>query len=55
MTVPIYIAECAPTTSRGQHVMIFEIMITFGQFIASLLDGFLAYVEDGWRQVLTIS
>lgn len=50
MTVPVYIAEVAPSHLRGRLVTINVLFITGGQFIASLLDGAFSYVKpDGWR------
>lgn len=50
MTVPIYIAECAPAELRGRLVTINNLFITGGQFIASVLDGAFSYDKvNGWR------
>ena len=50
MTVPIYIAECAPPHLRGRLVTINNLFITGGQFIASILDGAFSYDKvNGWR------
>ena len=55
MTVPIYIAECAPPEMRGRLVALNNASITGGQCIASVLDGAFSYDEqNGWRYVLTI-
>ncbi|XP_022099835.1 proton myo-inositol cotransporter-like isoform X2 [Acanthaster planci] len=52
MTVPMYIAEAAPTHLRGRLVTINNLFITFGQFVASVIDGFLSYHSWGWRLML---
>ena len=50
MTVPIYIAECAPPHLRGRLVTLNNLFITGGQFIASTIDGAFSYdKENGWR------
>ena len=50
MTAPIYIAEAVPTKNRGSFVTTNQLMITFGIFMASLMNSLLSYVEgDGWR------
>ena len=52
MTVPIYIAECAPPHLRGRLVTLNNLFITGGQFIASTVDGAFSYdKENGWRYV----
>lgn len=55
MTVPVYIAESAPTHLRGRLVTLNNLFITGGQCIASILDGAFSYNrEDGWRYVHAI-
>ena len=50
MTVPVYIAECAPAHIRGRLVTINTLFITGGQCVASVIDGAFSYVKpDGWR------
>ena len=49
MTVPMYIAEAAPTHLRGRLVTINNLFITGGQVIASVTDGVLSYWNWGWR------
>ena len=50
MTVPMYIAECAPRHLRGRLVTLNNLFITGGQFIASAIDGAFSYdKENGWR------
>ena len=50
MTVPVYIAECAPRHLRGRLVTLNNLFITGGQFVASAIDGAFSYdKENGWR------
>ncbi len=50
MTVPMYIAESAPSHLRGRLVTLNNCFITGGQFIASLVDGAFSFdKENGWR------
>lgn len=52
MTVPVYIAESAPTHMRGRLVTLNQIFITGGQLVASLVDGaFSSDERNGWRYV----
>lgn len=56
MTVPIYIAEAAPPLSRGKVVLVYQFLITAGQFIASVMNGVFTYFEhDSWRYMLGVS
>jgi len=49
-TVPMYIAECAPSHQRGKLVTINNTFITGGQFIASVVAGAFSYDHNtGWR------
>lgn len=53
MTVPMYIAEVAPSAIRGQLVMINMLCITGGQFLANLIAfGFSHVGKSGWRYML---
>lgn len=49
MTVPVYIAEAAPSEYRGMLVTINNLFITGGQFIASVIDGVFSNTTEGWR------
>jgi len=52
-TVPMYIAECAPSHQRGKLVTVYSIFITGGQFIASIVAGiFSRDVNNGWRYMM---
>lgn len=54
MTVPVYIAEVAPSRTRGQLVTMYQLMITLGLFVASISNGSFSYMEhDGWRYLFT--
>jgi SP family myo-inositol transporter-like MFS transporter 13 len=55
MTVPIYIAEAAPSSIRGRLVTINCIFITGGQFVAGMVDGGFAEVPGGWRYMLGVA
>ncbi|XP_050411789.1 proton myo-inositol cotransporter isoform X1 [Patella vulgata] len=55
MTVPVYIAECAPCHIRGKMVTLNVLFITGGQFIASVIDGAFSYMDDGWRYMLGLA
>jgi SP family myo-inositol transporter-like MFS transporter 13 len=56
MTVPVYIAECAPMSMRGRLVTLNTLFITGGQCIASIIDGAFSYdKEHGWRYSLVIT
>lgn len=54
MTVPMYIAEIAPSSIRGQLVMLNMCCITGGQFIASLIAYWFSSLghSNGWRYML---
>lgn len=54
MTVPMYIAEVAPSGIRGQLVMINMCCITGGQFISSLVAYGFSFIQgdNGWRLML---
>ncbi|XP_073475786.1 proton myo-inositol cotransporter [Aquarana catesbeiana] len=56
MTVPVYIAEAAPSHLRGRLVTINTLFITGGQFFAAVVDGAFSYLpRDGWRYMLGLS
>lgn len=53
MTTPIYIAELAPFHIREKLVILFNIFLTGGQFIAAVFSGIFASNEQfGWRWML---
>ena len=51
MAVPMYIAELAPTEMRGKLVVVNNMFITGGQFVATVIDGAFSYlgINVGWR------
>ena len=49
MAVPMYIAESAPANMRGKLVVVNNLFITGGQFVATLIDGAFSSVDQGWR------
>ena len=51
MTVPIYLAECAPVHLRGRLTVADNMAITAGQFVAAVIDYCFSYVPQGWRYV----
>ncbi|TGZ63863.1 hypothetical protein CRM22_006672 [Opisthorchis felineus] len=55
MTVPVYIAEIAPSHIRGTLVTLNAVCITAGQVIAAVVDGlFMSDVHNGWRYMLAL-
>ncbi|XP_030071744.1 proton myo-inositol cotransporter isoform X1 [Microcaecilia unicolor] len=56
MTIPVYIAEAAPSHLRGRLVTINTLFITGGQFFAAVIDGAFSYLaKDGWRYMFGLS
>ena len=51
MTVPMYLAECAPVHMRGRLTVADNMAITGGQFAAGIIDYSFSYVDQGWRYV----
>ena len=51
MTVPIYLAECAPAHLRGRLTVADNMAITGGQFVAGIVDFSFSYTAHGWRSV----
>ena len=51
MAVPMYIAELAPVEMRGKLVVVNNMFITGGQFVATVIDGAFSYlsIDLGWR------
>ena len=51
MSVPMYIAEMAPASMRGKLVVMNNLFITGGQFVATIMDGAFSNlsVHVGWR------
>ena len=56
MTVPIYIAESAPTRFRGTLVVCNIVFTTFGQFVAGCVCGaFSGLRPHGWKYMLGLA
>ncbi|KAK6263043.1 hypothetical protein QUC31_008859 [Theobroma cacao] len=53
-SVPIYLSEMAPFRYRGALNIMFQITITFGIFVANLLNYFFAKIEGGWGWRLSL-
>jgi len=49
MTVPMYLAECAPVHLRGRLTVADNMAVTGGQFAAAVIDYGFSYVSQGWR------
>lgn len=51
MAVPMYIAESAPAHLRGKLVVMNNLFITGGQFVAAIIDGVFSGLSNntGWR------
>ena len=49
MASPMYIAECAPVKMRGKLVVLNNLFITTGQFVATVIDGAFSTVSQGWK------
>ncbi len=54
VAAPLYAAEMAPTRLRGTFVSLYQLAITFGIFIAYLVDQLLA-AGGWWRLMLALS
>ncbi|KAJ3122300.1 hypothetical protein HK101_006602, partial [Irineochytrium annulatum] len=59
MVVPMYIAETAPTNIRGTLTTIYQLMITFGIFVATAINVIIIKTVDNassteWRVALGI-
>jgi MFS transporter, SP family, solute carrier family 2 (myo-inositol transporter), member 13 len=49
-TIPVYIAEVAPIQIRGKLVTVFQLFITLGLLLSSIIAGSLSYYPHyGWR------
>ncbi|GAQ92108.1 hexose transporter [Klebsormidium nitens] len=55
MTVPLYIAEAAPTSIRGALVSVNVLMITSGQFISYIINYLFTTVPGTWRWMLGVA
>lgn len=50
-TVPLYLAEIAPTDKRGKLVTFFQLAITLGILLSYVVGYFFADKADGWRSM----
>ncbi|KAH9508166.1 hypothetical protein Btru_054912 [Bulinus truncatus] len=56
MTVPVYIAEAAPSGIRGRLVTLNQLFITIGILISSIVAGGFSTVKpEGWRYMLGLA
>ncbi len=55
VTVPVYIAECAPAGSRATLVTVNVLMITTGQFMAYFVDWACTFLPGTWRWMLGLA
>ncbi|XP_062570301.1 proton myo-inositol cotransporter-like [Saccostrea cucullata] len=56
MSVPVYIAEAAPTNIRGSLVTMNQLFITIGILLSSIVAGaFSTDKENGWRYMLGLA
>ncbi|KAK3102302.1 hypothetical protein FSP39_010349 [Pinctada imbricata] len=56
MSVPIYVAEAAPADIRGALVTVFQLFITIGILVSSLIAGaFSSDKVNGWRYMLGLA
>ena len=49
MTGPLYIAEQLPNNWRGPMVVCYQLLITIGILVGSILAGIFEPVPNGWR------
>ena len=55
MNVPLYIGELAPAKYRGRMIAFNNMIVTFGQLIASAIGVGFAHVKgEGWRATVGI-
>jgi SP family myo-inositol transporter-like MFS transporter 13 len=55
LSTPIYIAEVAKPSLRGQLVGLNSLFIPFGQFVSGMVAGLLSDVPEGWRYMLGLA
>ncbi|XP_048739777.1 proton myo-inositol cotransporter-like isoform X1 [Ostrea edulis] len=56
MSVPVYIAEAAPTNIRGSLVTMNQLFITIGILLSSIVAGaFSTNKDNGWRYMLGLA
>lgn len=52
--VSLYQSELAPPSLRGCLTSVYQLMITAGILLASLIDHKLVHLDDGWRWAIAI-
>ncbi|XP_067683032.1 proton myo-inositol cotransporter-like [Haliotis asinina] len=56
MTVPVYVAEAAPSDIRGRLVTLNQLFITIGIVVSALIAGAFSLVKpEGWRYMLGLA
>eukprot|EP00050_Salpingoeca_kvevrii_P016340 m.54604 g.54604 ORF g.54604 m.54604 type:complete len:542 (-) comp6855_c0_seq2:34-1659(-) len=55
MTIPMYIAETSPPELRGRLIVVNNVFLTGGQFVAGIVDGAFGGVHEGWRYMLGLA
>ncbi|CAK4085127.1 unnamed protein product [Aphanomyces euteiches] len=55
MTVPLYIAEVSPPELRGTLVSMNTLLVTGGQFFATIFAAILSSTPSGWRYMLGLA
>ncbi len=55
VAVPLYIGETAPAANRGAMVTLFQLAVTVGILVATLVDEAFAEVSEGWRWELGLA
>eukprot|EP00127_Corallochytrium_limacisporum_P004729 Clim_evm83s172 gene=Clim_evmTU83s172 len=53
--IPMYLAEMSPAKKRGAIIVFYNTQITFGQFVATVVNGFLVNTPNNWRWMLGVS
>ena len=53
--VPVYISEAAPVDMRVSLTVSYNTLVVAGQFVATLVCGAFANVEEGWRWMLGLA
>ncbi len=55
LAVPLYISESAPAANRGALVALFQLAVTVGILVATLVDEAFSGVSEGWRWMLGLA
>ncbi|GJQ14790.1 hypothetical protein GpartN1_g6581.t1 [Galdieria partita] len=51
-TIPMFLAECASTDTRGTLTTIYELAYAIGYFVGLVIDVIFVHVDNGWRFML---